>query len=319
MNAAPIVLFVYNRPLHTMQTLEALAKNDLASESILYIYADGPKENADEQTLDSISETRKLIAKQKWCKEVIIIESTLNRGLADSILKGVTETVNKYGRVIVMEDDLVTSVGFLKYMNEALDLYERSEQVMHIAAYMLPLKKRLPATLFYRQASCWGWGTWADRWKKLETDPVEIKSRLIKTGMISETNIDGTDQYISQLNDNIEGRLKTWAILWHLSVFLNNGLCLHPGRSLVQNIGMDNSGIHCGVSTKYDTRPVDYVPVKKIPVKNNIKLEALLVKFYAPPQGNPYLKFSRKLVKKMVPGSIWEKMKRFKNKNIKHD
>ena len=137
---APIVLFVYNRPWHTEQTLNALMQNELADQSVLYIYADGPKENATEEQLKKIEEVRHVIRTKKWCKEVHIIESEKNKGLADSIINGVTEIVNKYGKVIVLEDDIVTSKGFLKYMNEALELYKEEDKVYHISGYMFPVK-----------------------------------------------------------------------------------------------------------------------------------------------------------------------------------
>ena len=170
MNLAPIVLFVYNRPWHTLQTLEALRKNALASESILYIFADGPKPFADESAMHKINETRECIKKKQWCKEVIIYEREINLGLADSIINGVTEIVNKHGKIIVLEDDIVTSKGFLKYMNDALDIYELEEKVMHISGYMFPVKKKLPKTFFYKPTTCWGWATWSRSWKYFKKD-----------------------------------------------------------------------------------------------------------------------------------------------------
>src|SRR5476651_1758025 len=120
MQLAPIVLFVYNRPWHVEQTLNALAANELAAESELYIYADGPKDNADAITLENIQKTREIIRKKKWCNEVYIIERSKNLGLQASIIEGVTTVVNNYGKVIVLEDDIITSPYFLQYMNDAL-------------------------------------------------------------------------------------------------------------------------------------------------------------------------------------------------------
>lgn len=147
---APVVLFVYNRPMHTEQTLEALHQNELADESILYIYADGPKGNLTKDAIEKIIRTRRVIRKKKWCKEVHIIESTHNKGLADSIISGVTDTVNRYGKAIVLEDDVVTSKGFLRYMNDALVMYEHDAGAMHISGF-IPYTRgaaALPETFF---------------------------------------------------------------------------------------------------------------------------------------------------------------------------
>ena len=183
-NLAPIVLFVYNRPWHTEQTLEALSANKEVQESILYIYADGPKENTTSEELEKIAQVRKVLRNKQWCKEVKIIESVNNKGLADSIIEGVTTVVNNHGKVIVLEDDIVVSTGFLKYMNDALNLYENEEKVMHISGYMFPVKERLPETFFYKQASCWGWATWANRWEELKTSPKEIYNQLLLNYMV---------------------------------------------------------------------------------------------------------------------------------------
>lgn len=249
---APIVLFVYNRPRHTLQTLEALSKNDLAAQSTLYIYADGPRANADEKTTEQIRTVRNIIKRKKWCKEVVIVEREMNLGLADSIIQGVSEIVNKYGRVIVLEDDIVTSKGFLQYMNDALELYASEERVMHISGYMFPLKAKLPDTFFYNATTCWGWATWKRAWAHLNTDALDLYNQLVKTGSLQRFDGRGERGFLQQLTDNVSGKLKTWAIKWHTSVFLKRGCCLHPGRSLVNNIGHDNSGEHCIESDKFN-------------------------------------------------------------------
>src|SRR2546423_14535813 len=146
---APVSLFVYNRPWHLKQTLESLEKNFLSGQSVLYIYSDGPRADATPEQLQKIKEVRSLIRSKKWCKETYIIESETNKGLAKSIIEGVTELVNDFGKEIVLEDDLVLSPGFLKYMNEALTLYESEERVMHVSGYIFETSLKLPETLFY--------------------------------------------------------------------------------------------------------------------------------------------------------------------------
>jgi GT2 family glycosyltransferase len=157
---APIIVFIYNRPEHTQKTLSALSANFLAKESILYIYSDGPKQNASETEKQIILETRKIALSEKWCGEIQFIQSDYNKGLADSIITGVTDVVSKHGKVIVLEDDLVTSPYFLTYMNDALVLYADKSTVWHISGYMYPLSPQgLMDAFFWRTMDCWGWAT----------------------------------------------------------------------------------------------------------------------------------------------------------------
>jgi hypothetical protein len=278
---APIVLFVYNRPWHTLQTLTALKSNNLADESTLYIYSDGPKDNASQADIEKIKKVREVIRKHKWCKNVEFIEQDKNLGLATSIIDGITEVINNHYKVIVLEDDLVTSIGFLTFMNEALELYANNVEVMHISGFMFPLQKELPETFFYNAASCWGWATWKRAWDKLETDPVSLKTSLIKNNLINRFLISPNSSFLNQLEKNIEGEMNTWGIKWHASVILNNGLCLHPGKSLVNNIGHDGSGINSSRNSLYHWKALEkHVDAGKIELIENQKIRKLMQYFY---------------------------------------
>ena len=157
MSLAPIVLFVYNRPEHTRKTVKALQDNDLTDESILYIFSDAAK-NDDE--VENVEKVREYIRTISGFKQIIIIEREKNYGLANSIISGVTEIVNKYGKIIVLEDDLVTSKYFLSFMNDALEIYKDENKVICIHGYIYPIKSELPETFFIKGADCWGWATW---------------------------------------------------------------------------------------------------------------------------------------------------------------
>jgi hypothetical protein len=249
MNLAPIVLFVYNRPQHTLKTLEALMQNELAEKSELFIYCDGPKPNAKKEELDKIDAVHTIILKKQWCKKVHIIKAQVNKGLANSIVAGVTEIVNTYGKIIVLEDDIVTAKGFLKYMNQALSIYKNEERVMHIASY-LPYTnsiKKLPETFFLRFMSCWGWGTWKRAWDQANWDATYLYEHIKATQMRYVFNLDGVLNFHEQLENNISGSIKTWAIMWYTSIFLNGGLCLYPKVSLSKNIGLDGTGENCEI------------------------------------------------------------------------
>lgn len=281
---APIVLFVYNRPKHTRQTLEALSNNKLAKDTVLYIYADGAKEGADEKELHIIQETRAILEEKQWCKEVHIIKSEKNKGLADSIVKGVTEVVNKYGRVIVLEDDIVTSPEFLQYMNDALDLYENDNKVMHVGGY-IPLttgQKKLPETFFLRFMSCWGWGTWKESWNYLITDIDYLHNKIYSLSDLDELKFEGVldPQILEQLEDNYNGKIKTWAFKWFLSIFIRKGLCLYPKKSLVNNIGLDGSGENCGVTNIFEVDLASNIKVKRTLIEESKYALKYLKKYY---------------------------------------
>lgn len=250
---APIALFVFNRPWHTRQTVEALQNNILANESDLFIYADGAKYAKDQK---KVQEVREYIKTVTGFKSVTVIERDRNLGLAASIISGITEIINTYGRIIVLEDDLITSRYFLQYMNEALSKYASIEKVMHIAGYMFPVKgaATLPDTFFYRNTSCWGWGTWKRAWDAFDQDAAKQLDKIRERGLMNEFDIIGTINCSGMLRDQANGKLDSWAIRWYASVFLQNGLCLHPAYSLVNNIGHDGTGVHCGSTNAYEIR-----------------------------------------------------------------
>src|SRR5262249_1169643 len=154
---APIILFAFNRPEHTRRALSALKQNHLADSSLLSIYIDGPKSDFTEEQIQKINAVKEVAKEDQWCSEVEIIESKANKGLAASIIEGVTEVVNKFGTVIVLEDDLVTDKWFLKFMNDALTVYENENEVACITGYSYPVEKPLPNNFFLKGADCWGW------------------------------------------------------------------------------------------------------------------------------------------------------------------
>lgn len=266
-NFAPIVLFVYNRPWHTEETLKALMKNELADESVLYIFSDGPKENASEEQLKKIDEVRQLITAKKWCKDVNIIESKKNRGLAGAIINGVTEILAQYEKVIVLEDDIVPSRGFLKYMNEALTMYSENESVgcIHAWNYDLDAQDYPESTFFLKGADCWGWATWKRSWKLFEPNGALLMQSFTSNQSRYEFDRRGTHEYVDMLEAQINGSNDSWAIRWHASLFLSDKYCLQPTRPIVKNIGLDNSGIHCGVLDMVQ-KPVEFISLNEIQV-----------------------------------------------------
>lgn len=246
--------------------MAALAANDLAQESDLIVFSDGPKDDRD---WDRVAEVRRYLGNIEGFHRLEVIERPENLGLAGSIITGVTEVVEAHGRLIVLEDDLVTSPYFLRYMNEALDFYEDQEQVVSISGYVYPVAG-LPETFFLLGADCWGWATWQRGWRIFEADGQKLLDRLRRENLTEVFDFDGAFAYTRMLTEQIQGKNSSWAIRWYASAFLARRLTLYPGRSLVHHIGGDGSGTHCGSTSRLDVELADRpVAVEEIPLTEN--------------------------------------------------
>ncbi|MCE2772723.1 MAG: glycosyltransferase [Bacteroidetes bacterium] len=244
---APIVLFCYNRPEHTRQTLLALSENLLAEQSRLFIFCDGPKPNADEKQLKKIQEVREIIKSKKWCGTVDVVEQKTNKGLANSVIDGVTNIVNQFGKVIVLEDDLVTSNYFLEYMNTALEKYKDEEKVMQVSGHQFPVKQweKSNQAFFLPFTTSWGWGTWKRAWECFDINARRFKILDLSPEMRSEFDLKDSVRYSEMLKIQMTtSEIDSWAIRWWFSVFLQKGIVLFPDRSLVRNIGFGTEATH---------------------------------------------------------------------------
>jgi GT2 family glycosyltransferase len=269
---APIVLFVYNRPWHTKQTLDALMQNELADQSVLYIFADGAKENATDDQLNKIKEVRQVIRARKWCKEVHIIESDLNKGLANSVISGVTKIVNEYEKIIVLEDDLITSKKFLCYMNEALSLFYNYEKVMQVTGFFFPINIRHTNSAFFITfISSWGWGTWKRAWQYFDPNAFGYEE-LKKNKVLSKRfNLNGAFPYTDMIQDQMDFKsVDSWAIRWWWTVFQKEGVTLFPDKTFIENIGYGIEGTHTKAENVYATGDLDnQYYIKNFPISDN--------------------------------------------------
>jgi hypothetical protein len=263
----PIALFTYNRRWHAEQTVQALQRNALSGESDLIVFSDGPK--SDEEGTKVLSLRRYLKTIQGF-RSVSIVEREDNLGLARSIIAGVSEIVNSRGRVIVLEDDLVSSPYFLKFMNEALEYYRDEERVISIHGYVYPINSPLPETFFLKGADCWGWATWKRGWDLFEPDGKKLLEGIRERKLRREFDFNGAYPYTRMLEDQIREKNDSWAIRWYASAFLQGKLTLYPGKSLIKNIGTDKSGTHSGETSLYDTEVTPaHIPVSGIPIEEN--------------------------------------------------
>lgn len=288
---APIALFVYNRPKHTERTLKFLKQNQLAAESRLFIFSDGFKSAEDEAL---VQEVRALIKNADGFKSVEVIERKENMGLANSVIAGVSRLVKDYKQVIVMEDDLITSPYTLTYFNEALSRYREEERVMHIGAYMYPLKENnLPESFFYRAATSWGWATWERAWQHFEPN-IDTLMGQFNARKKSDFSIEHQMNFWKQMQDFKKGKNNSWAIRWYASIFLKGGLTLNPAQSLVNNIGHDGTGIHSGINDIYNViinpKPISQYPTEI--TENKVAYE-VIKSFLSTRKGNLWQRLKR--------------------------
>lgn len=248
---APIIVFCYNRPWHVEQTLEALSRNELADQSTLYIYCDGPKADASEEQRKKIKEVRQVVRKRQWCREVHIVEVDQNKGLANSIIDGVTDVVNLYGKVFVLEDDLVSSPHMLRFINKSLDYYEKYAGVFSISVNRPPVSKMdipedYPYDVFASLRSySTGWGTWKERWNKVDWSMEEFDRCKCNSNMLRALNRMGED-FSSMMQMQEDGLIDSWAVRFSFAHFKHHAVAILPCRSYVTNIGFDGTGTHSG-------------------------------------------------------------------------
>lgn len=280
MTCAPILLFVYNRPEHTRRCIESLTRNALAANSTLYIYADGAKDTTQQSAVD---EVRSYLRTISGFKTMNLIERKDNWGLARNIIDGVTTLVNRYRKVIVLEDDLVVAPYFLQFMNDALETYKDEPKVGHIQACDFTQDPSLPDTFLIKWTGSWGWATWERAWKHFNPDGKALLEELEQRKLTYTFDFNGKYGFTRMLRRQIEGKNNSWAIRWNASLFLQDILSLNVGRSLVQNEGFDGSGTNCGGGGLYASNlHLAPLPVQKIsPIKENKAARQAFVRYYA--------------------------------------
>ena len=283
----PIVFFAYNRPEHTKLALESLSGNRLAGESSLWIFIDGPKPGATDEDRAAIEKVKKVVAERKWCKEVFITASETNKGLFKANIEGVTKIINQFGKIIVLEDDSILSPGFLTYINDALDFYENTPQVMHVGGFsrpdMQPATDKLKAsTYFFYHTNTWGWGTWKKAWDKFNPDALAIRKAITAKGNIKKLNMDGTFEFYWGLKA-VAKKQFSWNTIWHSVVFLYDGLCLYPKKTLVENIGHDGTGTNCLPDDRFKIEEAlaESIPVTTIPLEEDEAIRQYYIKIHS--------------------------------------
>lgn len=296
MKYAPIALFTYNRADHTQKAVESLLRNEEAKESDLFIFSDGPKTEAKKA---GVEENRKYIHSISGFRSVTIVERDCNWGLSKSLIAGITEITEKFGRVIVVEDDLIVSPYFLCYMNDALEKYEDDERVASVSAFLNPVDVQAPETFFLRYFACWGWATWKRAWKLFNPDSRDLLKKI--RWKTREFNIDGKGPFYGILYCDKVGLNDSWAVRFYASCFLEGKLHLFPGQSMAIQSGMDGTGTHSGVNSIYSNMKLAHEPIGigNIAVAEEKKMYQAFARFYDK-QHNHTLKTKINKVKSFV-------------------
>jgi hypothetical protein len=248
MKYAPLAIFGFNRPEHLRRCLISLENcRNFASHSG-FIFIDGPRnENDDKFVLECLK-----IAEHFGDKHGFkVISREANLGLATSVRSGIDYVFENSDSIIVIEDDLVLGVGFLEFVNSALNFYQHRHEVASISGYQYPIDREFLEGVFLRGADCWGWGTWKDRWKDVSFDGEYLLTQMRSKKLLKAFNLNGSINYEDMLVKYCSGRIDSWAVPWHASMFLGNRLTLFPPMTFVSNEGGDGSGTHFGVNSIY--------------------------------------------------------------------
>ena len=237
MKLAPIVLFTYNRPVHTQNVLDSLAICDEAKESILYVFCDGAKANCDANGLNNIEEVRRIVSAENRFKEVIVTIQESNNGLSNSIISGVTQVINEHKKIIVLEDDFIISPFFLEYMNDGLVRYQDDMSVAEIGGCnTFACGNKFPKYFVSPMAETLGWATWKNRWDFFNGDSIYLYKKINENGLAYKFNAYGSYDMMGMLKDQIFGKVNSWAIRWQAVMVLNNWYCIHANISYTQHV-----------------------------------------------------------------------------------
>jgi glycosyltransferase involved in cell wall biosynthesis len=262
----PVALFAYRRPHHLRKVVESLLANPEASDTDLVIFSDAAKSDEDQESVNAVRSCANAVS---GFRKVTVVERDKNYGLSKSITDGVTALCEEYGRVAVVEDDVVVSPFFLSWINRALDKYESDDRVISVGCYVFPTVSDLPETYFLNITDCWGWAVWKRSWDVYEPDGTKLFDQLRQRCLTQRFNLDGAYPYMEMLQRQIAGRNDSWAVRWYATAVLSGGLTIYPGRSMTMNIGFDGTGTHCAGEHVYETQlagrtiKIDEIPVRE--------------------------------------------------------
>lgn len=247
---APIVIFAFNRPKSLQRMIESLRSNALYEESEKFIFIDGPRNDEDRRKIQEVLAIAQSVTSN-------VSASAVNKGLGRSIISGVSAVIEKYGKAIVLEDDLICTPNFLAYMNQALDFYEQDQRIISVCGYGLQIKrpKKYDGDVYLSgRSSSWGWATWKDRWVSVDWEVKDWTEFSHNRRKIKEFNKNGSDMF-SMLKGYMEGRNRSWAIRFCYNQYKTGRYSVCPFLSKVDNDGFGGDATNC--KQKYSRFKID--------------------------------------------------------------
>lgn len=275
---APIVIFAFNRPDKIQSCLKSLEKNVEFEKSEVTIFQDGPVNSFESKRY---RETTKFLQEYANNKNIKFIKFDNNKGLQKSIIEGINYIFKTNSRIIVVEDDLIVSPYFLHFCNSYLEIYESEKEVSSIHGYSYPIKFNSKVPYFLAGADCWGWATWKDRWELFEQDAKVLLQQIKINKCAYSFDMKGSVGFSNMLYRQSEGKLNSWAIRWHASMFLQNKMTLFPAKSHVLNTGADGSGTNLKINEKFSTfLSTERSEIRYQKPKISKKAEKAMIKYY---------------------------------------
>jgi acetyltransferase-like isoleucine patch superfamily enzyme len=304
MEPAPTVIFAFDRPENLSNVLEGLKDCKNSKDSPLYVFCDGPKNSSSLEQKKRITEVRRLVNSISWHSNTNVIYRDVNFGLAKSIISGINEVLERHDKVIILEDDIVPSSGFLEYCNEALELYKDDHRVMQIAGSVYDGDFSLieENTFFARCLQCHGWATWKRAWQFFNDDALDHLTYFdSNSNRRSQFDLNSNAYFLKQLRQNVSGEINTWAVKWYASILRNDGLILFPKASLITNIGFDdNLATNTKRASNFLSPPWGKINLKKLPVQINDKAQEGLKTFWNIYRNQKINQASRNILRKKI-------------------
>lgn len=280
----PVLLFTYKRADLTRQTVEALKRNKGAQHTELFIFSDGAKTENDVAKVNAVREYCRTIG---GFKTVHLVESPSNKGLANSIISGVTQIINIHDRAIILEDDLVTSTNFLSFCNQALDRYQDNPEVLSVGAYTRPVRGLEPYQVYFtRRATSWGWATWKDRWNRVDWEVKDFAQFSADRDAQKKFNEMGSDM-TSMLHRQMRGEMSSWAIRWCYHQFRHSLYTVFPAVSKVANFGLGADATHTKERFNRFRTELDTSGITRFEFTDEIGMDKKIIRQFVKPYSIP--------------------------------
>jgi hypothetical protein len=255
--SAPICLFVYNRVDDVKHVVESLQQATGSQSVDLFVFSDGAKKKSD---IDSVESVRMYLKSVSGFRSMQVIESDCNKGLANSIISGISKVLENHDACIVLEDDLRVSIDFIQYMNLSLDMYKDNVEIFSISGFGLDVGVSNDfGNYFWERAHSWGWATWKDRWETVIWDKEYIENLLPKLSVLQIHNIMGSD-FRGMCQSFIKGRINSWYVRFAFNQYVQGKLTSYPFISKVKNEGFSEQATHCKNYNRYRTRYIGNSP-----------------------------------------------------------